>query len=780
MKKSILLARSNLRGTKGQTISIVGLILFAAMMLNIWLILATDYKQNFDYYHDKLNAEHVVFVLSGAPGEAEDFLSETVQKDSRTEEFYINDSMEMVGVFAYNGGELNTEMVFLEKEQALNRPVGRVEIVEDSELTSGIYLPMLYRSEEIAVGKTIELSIGGNKISYPVCGFFNSVMGGSHNCGLCEILLTEDRYQELLQKGYAPEAAMLSIRLKEKGESQNYEAELKNKISARYPEVRSVSTTYALVSQSRYISQMICAGIVSAMAFLVLLIALVVISSNMLNYIQENMKNLGALKAVGYTGRQLVGGLLVQFLGITLLAAVLGIALSYLLFPQVNDMMTAQTGIPYTVRLLVLPCLATLGILGGAVALTVWWSAGRIRKIEPIVALRQGVQNHNFRRNRILLERTKAPLNLALALKTTCAGVKQNVTVSITMLGLSLIVVFSGVMTVNMIADRTPFLNLIVGETADSCIDIWPDMEEEFLKALKEDERVEKVYLYSSLNVRHVGGLELMATLSDDFSKVNNPSVCVEGRFPKYDNEAAVAAKYAREKGLTIGDEITLAAGDGEAEYIISGFTQISNNLGKDCLLTRAGYERMGKLQHISYYLNLSEETDIDDFHEEIEARYSGHINVVINIASVIEASASVYVSLMTIIVIAILMLSVIVIAFVLYLLVRTMLNRKKHDYGILKALGFTTGQLILQTALSFLPAVVISTAVGLMVSSLIINPLIAVFLNGIGIVKCTFAVPLGYVAVSGVVLAALSFAIACLLSLRIRKIVPRALLAGE
>ena len=134
----------------------------------------------------------------------------------------------------------------------------------------------------------------------------------------------------------------------------------------------------------------------------------------------------------------------------------------------------------------------------------------------------------------------------------------------------------------------------------------------------------------------------------------------------------------------------------------------------------------------------------------------------------------------MTIIVIAVLVLSAIIVAFVLYLLVRTMLNNKKRDYGILKALGFTTKQLILQTALSFMPAIIISTVVGLVVCSLIINPLMSLFLSGIGIVKCTFDLPIGFIAAAGIGLILLSFGIACLLSLKIKKISPQALLVGE
>ena len=87
---------------------------------------------------------------------------------------------------------------------------------------------------------------------------------------------------------------------------------------------------------------------------------------------------------------------------------------------------------------------------------------------------------------------------------------------------------------------------------------------------------------------------------------------------------------------------------------------------------------------------------------------------------------------------------------------------------------------LVLQTAAGFMPTVILSVAAGLCLCSWIINPLTAVFLSGIGIVKCTFTVPAGLIAASGVGLAAFTFGTACLLSLRIRKIVPVNLLAGE
>ena len=780
MRKIFLIARSNIRKAKGQTASIIVLILIAALMLNLWLMLSMDYKANFDRYHDRLNAEHVTLAVDGNTDEFQEFLSETIKNDSLTSEYRLDNCMHMTGTFPYNGGEMNSWFVFLEKQASLTRSIGRIEIVEEGTYTSGVYLPMIYKTDDIAVGKPIEISIGSHTETYTICGFFNSIMLGSHNCVMTEIVLTEDLYTELENSGFAPQATLCSIRLTDKSESLNYEASLKSAVSEQYPNILMVSNCYSIVSQSRYISQMICSGIMSAMTFFVLLIALVVIVSNIINYIQVNMKNLGALKAEGYTSKQLINTVLFQFLALTFVAAVTGIGLSYLLFPAVNAMMISQTGIPYHMRFLPLPLIFSLIILVGTVSLAVWFASNRIKKIEPIVALRSGIQAHNFKINHVPLERTNAPLNFALALKNTLSGAKHNVTIAVTMLVLSLIVVFSSTVYRNVIMDITPFLNLIVGETADSCINVQVEAEENFVQEANADNRVENLYLYTSLNVSHVNGAEILATLCDDFSKVNNQNTVFEGRFPKYDNEIAIAAKYAKENGFQIGDEIEITANGKQENYLICGFTQISNNLGRDCLLTRAGYERLGTLTNTSYYINLSDEAGIDAFNLEMKEKFEGDVNTTINIRTTIEGAAGVYVSLMIMIVIGILVLSAVIITFVLYLLVRTMLNNKKLDYGILKSLGFTTGQLILQTALSFMPTVILSTVVGLIVCSMIINPVMSMFLSSIGVVKSTFTIPIAFTSAAGIGLILFAFAMACLLSLRIRKIAPRALLVGE
>ena len=297
MGRNILLARSNIRKAKGQTAAIIVLVLLAAVMMNLWLMLATDYKKNFDRCHDRLNEGHVTMSVYSGDEEFRGFMDNLLKSRSDVTEYCISDAYGWVGTFSYNGGEVNSNLIFLEKNAALSRNVGKIEIVEDGEkdgCTSGVYLPMLYGTAgNYFVGDEIEIALGSEKLKYTVCGFLNSVSMGSHNCGMAAKLLTEGP----AAVNTVPKSTLISVRIDDKNNSETAETELNEAITAEYPGINVVNNSYAMVSSSRYISQSICAAILSAMAFLTMLIAAVVIASNVMNYIQEDMKNLGARRA---------------------------------------------------------------------------------------------------------------------------------------------------------------------------------------------------------------------------------------------------------------------------------------------------------------------------------------------------------------------------------------------------------------------------------------------------------------------------------------------------
>ena len=98
MEKSFLLAKANLRKTKGQTTAIIILILLAASMLNLWLMLSMDYKQSFDRYHKKLNAQHVTLVIDRNNQKMREFLIQTMKSDKNITEFSLDDANRILDI----------------------------------------------------------------------------------------------------------------------------------------------------------------------------------------------------------------------------------------------------------------------------------------------------------------------------------------------------------------------------------------------------------------------------------------------------------------------------------------------------------------------------------------------------------------------------------------------------------------------------------------------------------------------------------------------------------
>jgi ABC-type multidrug transport system permease subunit len=124
--------------------------------------------------------------------------------------------------------------------------------------------------------------------------------------------------------------------------------------------------------------------------------------------------------------------------------------------------------------------------------------------------------------------------------------------------------------------------------------------------------------------------------------------------------------------------------------------------------------------------------------------------------------------------------ISVVVIALILYMLIKALVYHKRKDYGIYKALGYTSGSLMLQTALSFMPPVIASIIVFSIASYYGANPYMSTFMRSFGLVKCDFSIPVPGVVIIGVGLAVVSFALALLQTRRIRKIEAYNMLVAE
>ena len=120
------------------------------------------------------------------------------------------------------------------------------------------------------------------------------------------------------------------------------------------------------------------------------------------------------------------------------------------------------------------------------------------------------------------------------------------------------------------------------------------------------------------------------------------------------------------------------------------------------------------------------------------------------------------------------------IILLVLYLLIKTLIFNRRYEYGILKALGYRSRDLIVQNVLSFMPTIIVATLVGTFISYHATNPYIGLMMRTFGIMKCNMVLPMDLMIITILFIIIISLIGTILMSLKIRKIEPHNLLVGE
>lgn len=120
------------------------------------------------------------------------------------------------------------------------------------------------------------------------------------------------------------------------------------------------------------------------------------------------------------------------------------------------------------------------------------------------------------------------------------------------------------------------------------------------------------------------------------------------------------------------------------------------------------------------------------------------------------------------------------IIILVLYLLMKTLIYNRRYEYGILKALGYKSKDLIIQNVLSFILTITLATIIGTIISYYATNPYIGMMMSPFGVMKCTMDLPLELLIITILFMNGISIISTIIMSLKIKTIEPKNLLVGE
>ena len=767
------IAFSNIKKRKSSAITLAAITAVAVTMLSISLMLLLGISSFYDTKAEELNAPHITLALNGyTEDEMEDIFEFTTNynkvKETETEDCYLGNIK-----YDINSNIIKTQMVF--SKEYPDRIMNTYTIIDklSAKPINGIILPLSFKFEGFKSNDNFSIQAGSKIYNLTIYGFYENVQLGSAMSNLKMAYITENAFNTISSDNIFMPYTLLYIMFQNLPDSYNFETDF-------LKEFGSSSSAFAISYDGSKggvtMFPTIVAMVLILVSAIIVIVALIIARFTIINNIEEDIKTLGALKSIGFTSGQIKWSMVLQFLIISVTGVLLGVLLTLASSGVIGNVISSTSGLLWSGASMFTPIvIAVLSVITVVVFITYFMSR-RSKSVTPINALRSGLTNHSFIKNIIPLEKSKMPLNVSIAAKHFSRNLKNNITSFIMIVMFAFMTVLGFTLYYNFVTDTNAFREMsglemgIIVQFSEKYI----EENENTLDEIKNRDNIRSTFEFNLTPVI-ADGKAIDVFVWDDMEK-KEASAIVEGRYPQADDEVSIPKALASMTGKKRGDRINIEFEGRMGSYLITGITQTAGN--PTCDLTKEGFARLkDNFVFTGTFIYLSDESSeaVDSFMNSLIDDYKRDIYME-NSSEVMDGILGTISGPVGIATYFILGIEVFVICFVFFLMVNTIIRRKKKEAGIMKALGFTSGQLILQMLLSILPVVIGGVLVGTLLGVLLTNVLLGMMFGGL-VAKATFTIPALLIIISETALVAICVLTVYLVSLKYKKIAPHKLI---
>ncbi|KAA0546397.1 ABC transporter permease [Bacillus sp. BGMRC 2118] len=765
---------ANLRKSKSATVSLLIFILVASLLLNIGLMVITQINTFFDHKTEQLNDPHLTFVMDQASYHSK--YNETLTNYPEVKETEVENALYMnTTKFTFGNGELDSSIVILDADAKRN--IGHLNFVEKLKTpnTNDIFVPYSFKTNGgYELGDRLTLTYQDKDYEYRISGFFETTIMATNNLGVMKFMVPNATFTQLSEElDNQSKGMILSALMEDTSKASKLNNDFIQEVEQSQGDESSSyirGLDIELVKSVNTLTINIIATILVAFAAIIVLVALIVIRFRVSYSIEEDMRNIGALKAIGYTSWQILSSILLQFTLIVFCGSIVGIALSYVLMPFFGRMISTLSGLIWVQTFDVnVNFISILVILICVVAVTLL-SAIRVRKILPVAALRGGIPTHSFRKNYFPLDRASGSLHFLLGIKSMLAHAKQNMMVLFIIIALTFATVFSSILYYNIATDKTAFVDIVGAEPGSVMITVNPEVEtSELLGSIEQMNNVRKVNIFDLIETR-IDNQTVYTNVTDQYNQLEN-NVVYEGRQPVHENEVSISWVVSDQINKGIGDTVEVEYGGVTREYLITGLSQSIGNLGQIAGLTMEGIQQLQpEYKGTMLYVYLDGITN-KSFINNVQKHYGDHIVETLDIDENIEGQTGMYTTAVFGIMLMVLMITFLVVVTILYLVIKTMILKRKKGFGVMKAIGYSTVQLMNQISISILPVISSGVVIGGLTGYFLTNPMLAILLSSAGVKRMDFTIYLPVILMYCAGILILSYIVSMFVARRIKKI---------
>lgn len=757
----------NLKKEKSSFVSFGVIILITALILNCAAVLLSQVDRAYEEKLSSLNTADVNVIVPRIQSSSK--LENNLRDLSSVEKLESHTAvMVEATVKDFNGADFSMNTVFYNMDAKRN--VNNFELVSESknDVENPIYIP-LYVSDfgGFDLGDNIVYAIDGKSHSFTVAGVIEEMQYGNYGSGLLCAYLPKEDFEEFADV-YSEKTVVEYSMSVNSGASLDKTKEDISKVI----EHNGVMTLSLLDSESvkgtRTMVTDLLILILTAFSLIILAVSVFLSNFKVKNAIDCEIINMSVLKALGYTSAQIVWGITLPYALVSLIFALSGVGLSYALLPVLCSVLTVQSGFSFAVSFDLLSFICVTVILVGVVTFFTFISARKIKKTQPIDGLRGNTSTKGAKKNRLPLDKTKGNTKLLLVLKQMIATKKQNVMLFLVSFVLTVLIAFSGTLFYNVVVKPENFMSALSDEVADVIMIPKEDSISKLEAKLGDDNRVENSLQYMSCSVK-IGDKAVTSFACEDFSKVRN-DVCYMGTNPKEVDEIALGSAF--EESFKIGDTVSVTVDDITKSFEVTGFVQSVNLQGELCKLSTEGYNSLlDEKQTPSLYVYLENPENAEEVVKEYKADYPELLADTINSYKLQKEAQDMYMGITMVLVVAIFVVTILVVLFILYIVIKSLLVKRRQELGIYKAMGYTSSQLISQTAGSFMLVSIIATLLSSVLAMFYMPAVYGFIFEALGVMKNNIEISFGFLMLFAVAAILVNIIISIILCMPIRKI---------
>lgn len=642
------------------------------------------------------------------------------------------------------------------------------------EITTGtVYIsPAMVSMMNLQIGDTITFPVerGEEPFSLTVAGYYEDPWMGSSMIGMKGFLIGEADYEFLMERitavgidALARPGYMLHIFAENQtiGTVSQLNGILNEETSiAQYTEfIHSADTMsgFMLILQNAF------CGLLAAFVLILLGVTMIILGHSISGMIEQEYKNLGILKTIGFTGRRLIKIQLLQYLTAIGIGLLLGLLAASPLAGLVSRTTITTTGLRFPSRLPVFLCVLGMLLIIAVLAGFAAWKLRKIQRITPQRAIRGEAGGLRWEPKGGTVIRGEG-LALQLAFRQLLAEKRRYVGACL----VAVLLVF--------FASLTGRMNAWLGPEGKGMMDAFNpadlDIGVQILGERDVEEMEQIVQSYGGVTDRYLLAMPSVSVEGTNYTAnvITEPERfhISRGRTCIAEDEVVLTEVLAADLGVSLGDTVNVRGDMSSGEYTVSGIYHCANDMGANLGMSREGYLRIGQddARIWCYHYFLADPEQKTALTEMLENTYGGDVHVHENswpgLYGILTAMQGLLLVMYGLIAIFVLVVTV--------MTGQKLLVAEQKDIGIYRAMGCSPALLRRMFAFRFGIAALLGAMIGTILAVFLTDPIVSAVMRLAGISNFSSYPTWGSIVLPGAVVTLLFVGFAYLARRKIKK----------